>query len=77
MPDRHCPAMPHVTAVDGQFGTHRARIAASSHPHRGVSHRYRCRVATMTTSCPRAIVLLKWQRSDGRNAGDGTDDEDG
>jgi hypothetical protein len=23
MPDRHCPAMPQVIAVDEQFGTHR------------------------------------------------------
>ena len=23
MPDRHCPAMPQVTAMDDQFGTHR------------------------------------------------------
>jgi hypothetical protein len=23
MPDRHCLRMPQVTAVDGQFGTHR------------------------------------------------------
>ena len=22
MPDRHCPAMPQVTAMDDQFGTH-------------------------------------------------------
>jgi hypothetical protein len=22
MPDDHCPAMPQLTAVDGQFGTH-------------------------------------------------------
>ena len=28
MPDRHCPGMPQVTAVDGQFGTHRICIAA-------------------------------------------------
>ena len=24
MPDDHCPAMPQVIALDGQFGTHRA-----------------------------------------------------
>jgi hypothetical protein len=35
-----------------------ARIAASSHPHRGASHRYRCPVATMTKSRPHAIVYL-------------------
>jgi len=25
IPDCHCPAMPQVTAVDDQFGTHTAR----------------------------------------------------
>ena len=26
MPDDHCPAMPQLTAVDGQFGTHQVAM---------------------------------------------------
>jgi hypothetical protein len=26
MPNHHCPAMPQVTTMDGQFGTHRSAV---------------------------------------------------
>jgi hypothetical protein len=32
MPDDHCPAMPQLTAVDGQFGTHTRRCLVWTGP---------------------------------------------
>ena len=34
MPDDHCPGMPQVIVVDGQFGTH--RLKARLRPMRGL-----------------------------------------
>jgi hypothetical protein len=34
MPDRHRPAMPQVTAVDDQFGTHRLEQLGLSAPRK-------------------------------------------